>query len=222
LEDADVNDALNWTMSNINRIIRYHAHPKTIGIGFAAAHLENTAVDQFWTINTPGAEVFNLEMQSDLGNAYTFAKELKATYAQVTGVPDLDPQQVNVGALSGFALRILYGDLLDVTNIKRVTYGALLSGVNAALLEMGGFGQAIQVNNVWDDPLPSNEVEQVQALTADRAAGLSMETYLERRGYDAEREMERTQDERQGEMTLGDSLLRAFETGQPQNAESGR
>ena len=36
LEDADVNDAVNFAASNINRIIRFHAHPKTIGTGFAA------------------------------------------------------------------------------------------------------------------------------------------------------------------------------------------
>jgi len=230
LEDADVNDAINWVMSNANRIIRYHAHPKTIGIGFSAAHLETTAIDQFWTINTPGAEVFNLEMQSDLASTFQFAKDLKTTYAQITGVPDLDPQQVNVGALSGFALKILYGDLLDLTNVKRTTYGALLAGINAALLEMAGFGQAIQVNNIWEDPLPANPVEEVQALTADRNAGLSTETYLERRGYDAEREMERAQDEQDASATLGETLLRNFETGaiaQPRQngatrAESGR
>lgn len=214
LEDADINDALNWIMSNINRIIRYHAHPKTIGTGFAAAHLENTSVDQFWTINNADAKVFNLEMQSDLGNAYTFAAALKTAYAQITGVPDLDPQQVNVGALSGFALRILYGDLLDMTNIKRVTYGSMLSAINAALLEIAGFGTEIAVNNVWDDPLPSNETEQAQSLAVDRQNGLSLETYLDRRGYDAAREMERSAGEKAADMTLGDQLLRAFETGQ--------
>lgn len=215
LEEADINDAINWTASNINRILRFHAHPKTIGTGFDAAKLQNTAVDQFWTVSEPDAKVYNLEMQSDLASAYMMLQALKETYSKVSGVPNLDPDKVNVGALSGFALRILYGDLLDKTRVKRVTYGAALSTVNATLLEMAGMVQGTPVNTVWKDPLPNNELEQAQTLTQDRANGLSMETYLERRGYDAEREMERIADEKAQDNSLGEQLLRAFETNAP-------
>jgi hypothetical protein len=212
LEEADINDAINWTASNINRILRFHAHPKTIGTGFKPDKLQNTSIDQFWAIDDPNAKVYTLEMHSDLSSAYMMLQALKETYAKVTGVPSLDPDKVNVGALSGFALRILYGDLLEKTNVKRITYGALLSDVNAALLEMGGYGAGLRVNCVWSDPLPVSTTEEVQGLTADRQNGLSVETYLERRGYDAEREMQRAKEEKAGDMTLGDQLLRAFET----------
>lgn len=212
LEEADINDAINWTASNINRILRFHAHPKTIGTGFDAAKLQNTAVDQFWTVSETGAKVYNLEMKSDLGSAYMMLQALKETYSKVTGVPNLDPDKVNVGALSGFALRILYGDLLDKTMVKRVTYGATLSDVNAALLEMGGFAVETPVNTIWKDPLPESVQESITALAQDRANGLSLETYLERRGYDAEREMQRIADEKGRASTLGEELLKSFES----------
>lgn len=212
LEEADINDAINWTASNINRILRFHAHPKTIGTGFAAEKLKNTSVDQFWAIDDPAAKVYNLEMQSDLASAYQMLGALKETYAKVTGVPDLDPDKVNVGALSGFALRILYGDLLEKTNVKRVTYGAMLSDINAALLEIGGFGQGQRVNTVWGEPLPSSTEEEIKALAEDRKQGGSLQTYLERRGYDAEREMARIAAENAQRSTLGEELLRTFET----------
>lgn len=209
LTEADINDAINWVASNINRILRFHAHPKTIGTGFAADKLKNTAIDQFWSVEDSAAKVYNLEMQSDLGSAYQMLMALKEAFAKVTGVPDLDPDKVNVGALSGFALRILYGDLLEKTNVKRVTYGALLSDINAALLEMGGFGQGVRVNTVWAEPLPSSVQEEIQALAEDRKNGLSLETYLERRGYDAEREMERIAGENKGPSM--EEMLRGFE-----------
>jgi hypothetical protein len=113
LEEADINDAINFTASNIQRILKFHSHPKTIGTGFSAEQLQNTAVDEMWAIPDPAAKVFNLEMQSDLASAFNYLNLLKGAYAKVTGVPDLDPAVVNVGALSGFALRILYGDLLE-------------------------------------------------------------------------------------------------------------
>ena len=213
LEEADINDAINFTASNINRILRYHAHPRTIGTGFTAASLQNTAVDQFWTIPAEGARVTNLEMQSDLASACILWSCLREAYAKISGVPDLDPEKVNVGALSGFALRILYSDLIELTNVKRNTYGEMLAGINSALLELGGFGAGIDVSNKWHDPLPVDQAAQVQLLALDRQQGLSLETYLEQRGYDAERELERIQNERAENATLGEALLGAFERG---------
>lgn len=222
LEEADINDAINFTASNISRILRYHAHPRTIGTGFTAPELQNTAVDQFWSIPKSDAKVFNLEMQSDLVSAYSFWAGLREAYAKITGVPDLDPEKVNVGQLSGFALRILYGDLLELTHVKQNTYGEMLAGINAALLEMGKIGNDIQVRNVWADPLPIDEATRVQGLALDRQQGLSLETYLEQRGYDPERELERIQAEQAQRSTLGEELLRAFERGaqQPQTGTS--
>ena len=213
LEEADINDAINFTASNINRILRYHAHPRTIGTGFTAATLQNTAVDQFWTIPASDSKVQNLEMQSDLASAYNFWSGLREAYSKISGVPDLDPAKVNVGAMSGFALRILYSDLIELTNVKRNTYGEMLAGINAAVLEMAGFGANVDVRNEWMDPLPVDQAAQVQLLALDRQQGLSLETYLEQREYDVDRELERIQDEKASNATLGEALLGAFERG---------
>lgn len=213
LEDADVNDAINFAASNINRILRFHAHPKTIGTGFDARQLENTAVEEFWTIQNTDARVFNLEMDSDLGSAYAFMQELKQAYSKVTGIPDLDPSQVNVGALSGFALKILYGDLLELTSVKRNTYGAMLIEANKRILEMSGYGADNEISLQWASPLPESDSEEAATLNIDRQNGLSAETYLERRGYNIERETERLQDEAAGQANIGEQLLAAFERG---------
>ena len=65
-EDADLNDAVNQISGNIRRVIRFHAHPKTIATGMNASELQTTSVDNFWTIPNTDARVTNLEMQSDL------------------------------------------------------------------------------------------------------------------------------------------------------------
>jgi hypothetical protein len=213
LEEADMNDAINFTASNISRILRYHAHPRTIGTGFSAAELQNTAVDQFWSIPKADASVFNLEMQSDLASAYQFWAGLREAFSKITGVPDLDPEKVNVGQLSGFALRILYSDLIELTSVKRNTYGEMLAGLNAAMLEMAGLGANVDVRVTWEDPLPADQASNVQLLALDRQQGLSLESYLEQRGYDPDRELERIQQERAAQSTLGEELLRAFERG---------
>lgn len=161
LEDADLNDAINFVAGNIGRILRFQAHPKTIGTGFQANALQTTAVDQFWTIPSEGASVFNLEMQSDLGSSRAHKADLEEGYHQLSGIPRLDPASVNLGALSGFALRILYGPLLNKTEDKRGTYGGLLARVNRALLVLGGFEDK-PVRTVWQSPLPVSALEQVE------------------------------------------------------------
>jgi hypothetical protein len=231
LEEADINDAINFTASNINRILKFHSHPKTIGTGFSADQLMNTSVDEFWAIPDPAARVANLEMQSDLASAYNYLALLKNTYAKVTGVPDLDPAQVNVGALSGFALRILYGDLLEATQTKRNTYGEMIGEVNERALALGGLAEygSVRVKNIWQDPLPNNDKEQAEALQIDKANGLSTDTYLERRGYDPEQEAEKRQaDQAEQQAQLGTALtdaMRNFDQGNgksPMPAMNGR
>jgi hypothetical protein len=219
LEDADINDAINFTASNIARILKFHAHPKTIGTGFAANMLQSTAVDEFWAINVEGAKVANLEMQSDLASSHEFLSTLKTAHAKVTNVPDLDPAVVNVGALSGFALRILYGDLEEVTNVKRNTYGALLAEINKRTLAIGRgvvYGSVV-VKNDWKSPLPSNPLEEAQTLEIDVRNGLSKETYLEKRGYDAKKETERKTAEQDAAAeqfgNVGEMHLTAFDRG---------
>ena len=183
LEDADLNDAINFVTSNMNRIIRYHAHPKTIGTGFAANQLQTTAVDQFWAIPASDAKVANLEMQSELSSSRQHRADLEEAYHQVTDVPRLDPAQVNLGALSGFALKILYGPLLSKTNRKRGTYGALLQQINRALLVLGGYDDDV-VTNVWPDPLPSNTMEQAQLFaTLATATGGNTQAAAKVAGY---------------------------------------
>lgn len=219
LEEADINDAINFTASNVQRILKFHSHPKTIGTGFSAEQLQNTAIDEMWAIPDPEAKVFNLEMQSDLASAFNYLNLLKGAYAKVTGVPDLDPAVVNVGALSGFALRILYGDLLEATQTKRNTYGALLGEINKRVLAMAGIAEygSMVVKNVWQDPLPSNDKEQAETLKIDKEMGLSTATYLTRRGYDAEQEMEqRKADQEEQQARMGTALtdaMRNFDQG---------
>jgi len=164
LEDADLNDAVNFTASNINRTIRFFAHPKTIITGSNVNSLQTTGVDQLWALPSADAKVFNLEMESDLASSRLHKQDLTEALHQVADMPRLDPERVNLGALSGFALKILYGPLLMKTNDKRGTYGGMLQQVNRALLVLGGYEDEI-VENIWQDPLPGNALEQAQLFS---------------------------------------------------------
>lgn len=218
IEDLDEQDAINYTASAIHRILRYHAHPKTWGRGFSAAQVEQSASDML-IINSQSGELRNLEMQSDLASSQTYLDTLRTEMLRLGRVPDLTPQNLGLGATSGFALRLLHGDLLEKTQAKQRTYGDMLVELNRRLLELAGYGDDNICEVIWHDPLPMNEQESMtrDGFELDRNL-VSRETVQTRRGLDPTAENEKIQaestadDMREG--NVGALWVRQFAQGQ--------
>lgn len=210
-------DAYNFVRSNIQRILRFHAHPRTVGTGFVAQELR---MDADGTVILPSADakMYTLEMTSDLGGSMQQAKEIEDALLQLTRTPPISLARTDgLGQLSGVALRILYGPIIEKTEAKRLTYGDLLVEVNRRLLEMGGYGADNITALRWPNMLPVNRVEEMQAALMAIQAGASKDTILSELGYDAAQEAEKRAAEG---ADLGEQLLTAFDRGD--NAERTR
>ncbi|HUX17026.1 MAG TPA: phage portal protein [Phycisphaerae bacterium] len=225
LEDLSEQDAINYVASKIQRILRYHAHPKTVGKGFLADQMK-VAEDETLVLPSSESDLFNLEMQSDLSAALGFLDKLVNLWMRTERVPNLDPAQVSVGALSGFALKVLYGDLLEKTDVKRASYGDLLIEVNRRLLALNGMGEENYTTIHWPSPLP-DDWNEMKARDEFELANLvaSVETIRARRGLDNEVESERIaaeqgeRDQREG--NVGAALVSDFFTNR-QREQGGR
>src|SRR6185436_1088528 len=55
-----LNDGLNFVVSNIQRILKHHAHPKTVATGIGASGIEETAIDGLWAIDKDTAKVYTV------------------------------------------------------------------------------------------------------------------------------------------------------------------
>ena len=206
-----LNRAINFTMSNLQRIIRFHAHPKTWGSGFNAKELRS-GVDETLIFTNPDASLHNLEMQSDLTSSINYYQRLKEALHEIACVPEVATGKLdNIGQLSGIALAILYQPLLDRTEQKRLTYGALIVELFRRLLEMAGYGNDNLVTLTWLKLLPENKAEQLQAALLAKELGVSVDTLLRELDYDPDAEREKRQND--GEQ-LGEQLLTAFDRGQ--------
>lgn len=206
-----LNRTVNFVLSNLARIVRYHAHPKTWGRGFTANHLQ-VGIDE--TIVLPGteAELRNLEMTSDLASSISLYERLREALHEVTQVPEVATGRLDrAGALSGVALSILYQPLLEKTENKRRTYGALIEEVNRRLLALGGFGEEHHTTLRWPELLPGDPKAEAEVALLHQQIGVSQDTILQELGYNAE--MERQKRELDGEQ-LGEQLLTAFERGE--------
>lgn len=195
LEDVRLNDAINLIASATRKVLRLHAHPITIAKGVGGGLLSRDA-GAFWELQDTEADVFNLEMQSDLSASREFYNTLRTAFYAMGRMPDVS-QIGDLGALTNFGLRVLFADALERTSIKRNTYGGLIVRVNRLLCMLDGRGDGINTRLTWPDPLPTNAAEQATTITTKQATGLvSDETLTIELGYDYADEQARLKAER--------------------------
>lgn len=211
----EIQDRINFVSSNILKILRYHAHPKTWGTGTGLGQNASWGADEIVMVNGEGAKLANLEMQTDLGSSREFRNDLKTALFEISRTVDPTGMKDKVGQLTNFGLRVLYNDTIDKNSTKRDLFGEALLETIHRILALEGAASTDPGKIIWSNPLPSEETEQNQIDGFDLDHGLvSQETIATRRGYDWEREQERIQAERETEDNLGAALLRAFNRGQ--------
>lgn len=214
LEDVTgVNDAINFSASNTGRILKIHGHPKTVGTGFTAEEVQDTAIDSFWTVPNPEAKISNLEMQSDLSAAQNFVESLKTAFWTIGRGLDLSVFKDKLGQITNFGLHILAHRALNKNGDKRILYGDALKAINARVLEMAGL-TGVMTSPRWPDPLPLDPVQVVAEQEAERRLGVvSKETIAEERGRVWAVEKKRMEEEQKETMNLGQFMVEQFDRG---------
>jgi hypothetical protein len=209
-----IQDAINFVGSNVQRIIRYHAHPKTWGRGFSTAGTASWGPDEMVTINGADGTIQNLEMQSDLMSSREFLHYLRGVLFDISRTVDLASMTDKIGALTNFALRVLYKDALDKLETKRLLYGWGLTEINRRCLLLANIATEDGGAIVWPDPLPLNSMELAQEVQIDLGMGVvDTQTASIKRGYDWEQVEARKAEESAGQTNLGNELLKAFNQG---------
>lgn len=208
-------DKLNFVASNINKIIRLHAHPKSIayGIGTDNKDVIDSGVGELIMANDPSAFWNNIEMQSDLSSSANFFLTLRQAFFDIARTVDIDSVSDKLGALTNFGLRVLYQDAINKIETKRQLYGGAITELNKRLLILNGMNPD-PGTIIWKDTLPENGLEVSQELKTDIEMGiLSKQSAADQKGYDWEQEMERIQEQEANTSNVGNEVLRLFERG---------
>ena len=215
LEDIiAIQDAYNEGVSNIRRILRYHAHPKTWARGLGQSSTTSWGADEMVTASGDNAMIANLEMQSDLSSSSAFALSVRQTLFDISRTVDLSSMADKVGALTNFGLRVLYTDMLSKRNTKRAHLGEALVELNRRLLIIANMNGDEPGEVVWPETMPQNKLELIQAVQAELGAGIvSKQTAAGELGRDWEEENERMSGEKKLSSDLGGFLLESFNQG---------
>lgn len=187
LEDADINNLINFVASNSAKVSKMFSHPVIYGNGYTQEDIDSSRV----LMSTDSAAKLNaLQLTDSMSSNVAFLNYLKGAYAEITGVPESD--RLSIGVTSGYALRVLNSELLLRTEVKRSFYGSSIIEMCKRALIIGGYGEENIIRLFWSDPLPVDENERVTSDKFDLENNIaSIDTIRSKRGYNNTEEKEK-------------------------------
>lgn len=125
-----INKIYNEMAEDVKMIIDYYAQPTTVITGGTVGALKR-GINQIWSGLPADAHVFNLALGEDLSASMSYLKLLKESMHDLTGVPEEVLSKVqHISNTSASALQMLYQSLIQVSDIKAVSYGEGIEKIN--------------------------------------------------------------------------------------------
>lgn len=175
-------DRVNLIWSEVARIIRYYASPRTVAIGLNSEEIQKTSIDGLYTV-PEGSDVKNLEMTGDLGASQKAAEYFHDQYLAQSRVVILKGNVKDFQRVTDASVRTLFLDMLLKVNILKQHYGYGLQEAVRRLMIIGGRGDTRPVI-VWPDPLPTDATAAVVNSQIERQMNVvSRETVSEKLGH---------------------------------------
>lgn len=152
-------DSINLVMSEIMRIIRYHASPRTIASGADADDIVPTSVRHMWAVPSD-VKIENLEMQSDLAASHTTLQFMYDQMLAQQRVVLLRGEVKDFQRVTNTGVSTVFMDMLAKNKVLRHQYSRLLQGIASRLAVVGGKG-ALKPRIAFVNPLPLDRSEDV-------------------------------------------------------------
>ena len=194
--DMGLQDALNLTLSEATRILRYHASPRTVVKGVEAEDIMETGIENLWVIENPEASVQNLEMISQLEASRQIASLFYDSYLSLQRTVLLRGEVKDFQRVTNTGVRTVFMDSLAKRNTLANQYGQGMANVihRAALVSGKGDNFRVVVKHV--DPLPLDELEQARVDAMKIAAGtMSRQLAVVREGRSWDEHLEQVTEE---------------------------
>jgi hypothetical protein len=172
--DSDIDDVVNvqdrhnFVVSNTAKIVKFFANPITFVFGISAKSMKenklDSAVGSLYAIPSENAKAMNLEMSSDLSSSRNLSQDLRQSIFDIAREVDMTSVSDKLGALTNFALRVLYSDAMDKNDTKRQLYGDALKELNRRLLVIANYtGEASNPGSIaWGEAMIISVLEEIE------------------------------------------------------------
>jgi hypothetical protein len=209
-----LNASVNFLATNTNRIIRFHAHPRTVVTGADLNGIQQTSIDGVFSV-PGGSSVQNLEMQSDLSSSMSMYQQMKGEFFATVRVTDVSSIRDRIGQITNFGVRMLFNDMLEHIQEVRRDWGNTVADLVMRLCAMAGVTLPDAPLIEWPEALPQNRLEVLQAAQLEQSLGVvSRETISGELGRNFVSENEKMGNEGQAaNEAMADALNRMVERG---------
>lgn len=184
-DNLELSDKINEKSSETNRIIRYHSAPKTVGTGVEAGEINRVGADELWTVGSPDAEFYNLEMKSDLAAAKNHTLFMYDNFLAERRVVILKGEIKDFQRVTNAGVRTVFMDALNKNKILQASYGKALAEISRRLFILkDGRTDVVPTVNMRD-ALPTDRLEDINVASVERSLNIvSRETLAKERGRD--------------------------------------
>lgn len=206
----DQNKTLNFLLSNLSRIIKYHGHPKTWAKGLNAAQI-SMAVDDLIVLNSPDAELGMLTPMDNFAGILSVIANVMSNIDQQSRIPSValgrQEELPKLGNISGVALSLMFQPLIEKTRQKQRLYGKLIREISRAALVLAGLLKIEEMEDCkidlhWQPLLPSDNLQAAQEALILQQLDVSMGTIYAGLGLNADDEADKKAAEDQRKLDM--------------------
>lgn len=202
------NEVLNFILSNIARIIKFHGHPVTYATGLNASQI-SIAVDELICLPSPESKLEKLAAMDNFAGLLQVVANLMSNMDEQSRVPAVALGRLTElpkGNISGVALQLLFQPLIEKTTQKRRLYGQLIRDITRAALIINNYiaidrYEDYKINLHWQPLIPIDDLAAAQTAMLYKQLGISTHTLLASLGFDAEDELEKSAQEATQQVT---------------------
>lgn len=192
-----LNETLNYVMSNIGKILYYHAHPTTVGINVEFG--ENVGADQFIQVQNMGgdAQIFNLTIDANgIQHSLKYMQNVREYMFAALRVVDPIVTRDKIGHLTNFGLQTLYLDMRRNVDAYEEQVGRLYKEAIRRALVIMNVPIDAELRVLWPEPLPIDHEAAVRVAGYEKLLGfVSDQTLANSLGLDYMVEIEQMREE---------------------------
>lgn len=195
-----INKVLNFVLSNMSRIIKYHGHPITYATGLSASQI-SISVDDLLCLPSPDSKINKIAAMENFTGLLSVVTDLRSDMDEQSRVPSVALGRLvdlPKGNISGVALQLLFQPLIEKTVQKQRLYGCMIRAVTRAAMTICGLIDIKQYEDYkikihWANLLPVDDLAAAQTSLLWKQMGVSSATLLQSAGFNADDEAAKSQ-----------------------------
>lgn len=203
------NKSLNFLLSNLARIVKFHGHPKTWAKGVGRSQI-SVNVDEVIVLESENGELNTIKPMDNFAGILSVIGTIMSNIDQQSRIPGValgrQEQLPKLGQISGVALSLMFQPLIEKTKLKQRLYGKMIREITRAALVIAGKldiadYEDYQIDLHWAPLLPSDNLAAAQEAVILQQLGVSLSTILSGLGLDADDEVEKKEAEDAKQLT---------------------